>query len=180
MLTKQRLIYKAEVPPSHPLWTLKSLHQTKQSWAWIEVCGETLSNVSLHSTQVTHSRDLLKRCGEPSGHSARERGRICHFTLGGKPSRATIVLHNRQEMVKHIILTHWALWHGQFYCCHRWKGGRKLLLMLPRAGRDKDAVVLYYLSLCISSSLCAVVFLMSPPVSMADVSWVTVVVRRSF
>lgn len=54
-----------------------------------------------------------------------ERRRICHFTLGGNPSRVTIVLDNRQEMVKHIILTRWALWHGQFYCCHRWKEGRK-------------------------------------------------------
>lgn len=52
-----------------------------------------------------------------------ESRRICHFTLGGNLSRGTIVPHNRQEVVKHIILTHWALWHGQFYCCHGWKEG---------------------------------------------------------
>lgn len=85
---------------------------------------------------------------------------ICHFTLGGNPSRATIVLYNRQEMVKHIILTHWALWHGQFYCCHRWRVERKLLLMLLWAGRGKDSVILFHISLlyaCFSLCVCACV-----------------------
>lgn len=85
-----------------------------------------------------------------------ERRRICHFTLGGNPSRGTIVLQNRQEMVKHIILTRWALWHGQFYCCHRWKIRRKLLLVLPW-----EIKMLSFFSIfacCISASPCLCVW----------------------
>lgn len=61
-------------------------------------------------------RAPLRRVG-----TRQKRGKICHFTLEGNPSRAAIVPHNRQEIVGHIILTHWALWHGQFYCCPGWK-----------------------------------------------------------
>lgn len=115
---------------------------------------------------VVFWRRAMSRVG-----TQQERRRICHFTLGGNPSRVTIVLHNRQEMVEHIILTHWALWHAQFYCCHRWMGGRKHLLVLPRTGRDKDAVVLCYLSLlylCFSLSLCVFVSIVCPRPGVLD------------
>lgn len=70
-----------------------------------------------------------------------ESRRICHFTLGGNLSRVTIVPHNRQEVVKHIILTHWALWHGQFYCCH---GGRKETLSHVTLSWDRWGCTLFF------------------------------------
>lgn len=84
-------------------------------------------------------RGALGRVG-----TRQESRRICHFTLGGNLSRVTIVPHNRQEVVKHIILTHWALWHGQFYCCH---GGRKETLSHVTLSWDRWGCTLFFIFL---------------------------------
>lgn len=81
-------------------------------------------------------RGTMRRVG-----TRQESRRICHFTLGGNLSRGTIVPHNRQEVVKHIILTHWALWHGQFYCCH---GGRKETLSHVTLSWDRWGRTLFF------------------------------------
>lgn len=107
-----------------------------------------------------------------------ERRRTCHFTLGGNPSRVTIVQNNRQEMVKHIILTRWALWHGQFHCCHRWRKEGNSFSRYSERGEIKMLSSFSVCLLCVFASPCLCVWVCQAGPGPGRVSWVTMAMRR--